>query len=94
MMITINPRFLLDGMLGSLASWLRICGYDSVYYVDMNDDALFISNHDNNEILRYVPRELHFDPGDNSFGGVVQLEEVAALEAEGCGDQVGGDGFA
>ena len=34
------PRFLLDGMLGSLARWLRILGYDTVYHVDMEDDKL------------------------------------------------------
>ncbi len=33
-------RFLLDGMLGSLARWLRIMGYDTVYYVDKEDDEL------------------------------------------------------
>lgn len=32
--------FLIDGMLGSLARWLRIAGYDSVYYSDKDDDAL------------------------------------------------------
>lgn len=34
------PRFLLDGMLGSLARWLRILGYDTLYHVDMDDDEL------------------------------------------------------
>lgn len=35
-----SHRFLLDGMLGSLARWLRILGYDTVYYNDMQDDEL------------------------------------------------------
>jgi len=34
------PRFLLDGMLGSLARWLRIGGYDTEYRKDMEDDEL------------------------------------------------------
>ncbi len=34
------PRFLVDGMLGSLARWLRITGYDTVYRNDAEDDAL------------------------------------------------------
>ena len=32
--------FLLDGMLGGLARWLRIMGYDTLYYVDKEDDEL------------------------------------------------------
>lgn len=34
------PSFLLDGMLGSLARWLRILGYDTIYHIDMDDDLL------------------------------------------------------
>ena len=32
--------FLLDGMLGSLARWLRIAGFDTIYYRDKDDDEL------------------------------------------------------
>jgi len=35
-----TPRFLLDGMLGSLARWLRIGGYDAEYLKDTPDDDL------------------------------------------------------
>lgn len=35
-----SPRFLLDGMLGALARWLRICGYDAVYLRDATDEEL------------------------------------------------------
>ena len=35
-----NPKFLLDGMLGSLARWLRICGYDAEYVQSLSDDEL------------------------------------------------------
>ncbi len=35
-----EPSFLLDGMLGSLARWLRIIGYDSEYLRDEEDSAL------------------------------------------------------
>ena len=34
------PRFLLDGMLGSLSRWLRIGGYDTEYRKDTPDDDL------------------------------------------------------
>jgi len=33
-------RFLVDGMLGSLARWLRICGYDAQYVRDTVDETL------------------------------------------------------
>lgn len=35
-----TPRFILDGMLGSLTRWLRICGYEAVYLGDSSDDEL------------------------------------------------------
>jgi len=40
---TINPlplRLLADGMLGRLARWLRILGYDTVYASDTDDTEL------------------------------------------------------
>jgi len=33
-----DPKFLLDGMLGSLARWLRICGYQAEYVQGLRDD--------------------------------------------------------
>jgi uncharacterized protein with PIN domain len=35
-----RPRFLVDSMLGSLARWLRICGYDAEYRRDADDESL------------------------------------------------------
>ncbi len=35
-----EPRFLADVMLGSLAKWLRILGYDTVYDNRIADDHL------------------------------------------------------
>ncbi len=35
-----KPRFLLDGMLGSLSRWLRICGYDAVFMENASDQKL------------------------------------------------------
>jgi uncharacterized protein with PIN domain len=32
-----RPRFLADEMLGSLARWLRIVGYDTTYVKDLED---------------------------------------------------------
>ena len=33
-------RFVVDGMLGSLARWLRMLGHDVDYDAERNDDAL------------------------------------------------------
>lgn len=35
-----NPRFLLDGMLGALTRWLRICGHDAKYLRNVPDEEL------------------------------------------------------
>jgi uncharacterized protein with PIN domain len=35
-----RPRFLVDGMLGSLARWLRISSYDAEYRREADDDSL------------------------------------------------------
>lgn len=35
-----KPRFLVDSMLGSLARWLRIGGYDAEYRRDAEDESL------------------------------------------------------
>jgi uncharacterized protein len=34
------PRFLVDAMLGRLAKWLRILGYDAEYFPGEDDDLL------------------------------------------------------
>ena len=33
-------RFLADSMLGTLAKWLRILGYDTTYYAQLDDNQL------------------------------------------------------
>lgn len=39
-MTTERPRFIADGMLGSLAKWLRMLGYDTEYAKDLDDDSI------------------------------------------------------
>ena len=36
----LTKRFIADSMLGRLARWLRIIGYDTTYYNDIRDDTL------------------------------------------------------
>ncbi|MGQ9478864.1 MAG: Mut7-C RNAse domain-containing protein [Thermoproteota archaeon] len=35
-----NPRFVIDGMHGYLAKWLRIMGYDTLYMDHVEDEVL------------------------------------------------------
>jgi uncharacterized protein with PIN domain len=37
-----RPRFVADGMLGSLARWLRMLGYDTVYRKHLDDDEIIL----------------------------------------------------
>ena len=43
--------FLLDGMHGNLARWLRISGYDVIYYRDKDDDELIFEALASNRVL-------------------------------------------
>jgi uncharacterized protein len=35
-----DPRFAVDAMLGSLAKWLRIIGFDTLYFREIDDNEL------------------------------------------------------
>ena len=45
------PRFVADVMLGKLAKWLRIAGYDVLYSNRYTDDALISISRNENRIL-------------------------------------------
>ena len=38
------PRLLVDAMLGRLAHWLRLMGYDAAYWRDGSDEALIAAD--------------------------------------------------
>ncbi|MFH1454295.1 MAG: Mut7-C RNAse domain-containing protein [Armatimonadota bacterium] len=44
-------KFLLDSMLGKLAKWLRICGFDTEYVKDSKDTDLYFSAKKEDRIL-------------------------------------------
>jgi len=47
-----NPRFAADVMLGSLAKWLRIMGYDTLYFRLIDDNELVrIAKQENRMLL-------------------------------------------
>lgn len=54
-----ESRFLLDGMLGKLARWLRILGYDTAYTPELNDTELLRISQDETRILITRDRDLH-----------------------------------
>jgi uncharacterized protein with PIN domain len=46
-----HPAFLVDQMLGELARWLRLLGYDTNYSKDLNDDELIEYSKEENRVL-------------------------------------------
>ena len=54
-----KSRFLLDGMLGKLARWLRILGYDAAYAPKFTDPELLKIAADESRILVTRDRDLH-----------------------------------
>ena len=47
-----RPRFIADAMLGSLATWLRILGFDTLYFRRIDDNELIrISKQDDRILL-------------------------------------------
>ena len=46
-----EPRFLADAMLGSLARWLRLLGYDTIYTGDQSDHEILEALEGDDRIL-------------------------------------------
>jgi uncharacterized protein with PIN domain len=46
-----EPKFLVDFMLGRLAKWLRIFGYNTAYATDKNSSSIIIKSLKENRIL-------------------------------------------
>jgi uncharacterized protein with PIN domain len=53
-----EPRFLVDSMLGTLAKWLRILGFDTTYYTHIDDNELVRLCRAERRILLTRDREL------------------------------------
>ena len=51
--------FIVDGMLGSLARWLRIAGYDSIYFRGLEDNRLLDEIRGSSRVMLTRDRELY-----------------------------------
>ena len=54
-----RPLFLLDGMLGALSRWLRICGYDAEYLRSAPDEEIIKRAADEGRVLLTRDRQLY-----------------------------------
>ncbi len=52
-------RFVVDGMLGGLARWLRMLGYETEYSLKMDDNSLLRLSQENETVLLTRDEELH-----------------------------------
>jgi uncharacterized protein with PIN domain len=67
-----QKRFAADVMLGRLAKWLRIIGYDTLYFRDIDDSQLIRRAVGENRILLTRDTELHSRGG---FQGILIAHE-------------------
>jgi len=58
-----TPRFVADHMLGSLARWLRMMGYDTVYDKGLDDKRMAELARAENRFLLTRDKELAKEPG-------------------------------
>jgi len=58
-----TQRFIADHMLGSLARWLRMMGYDTVYDKTMDDNAIAAAARSDGRFVLTRDKELAKEPG-------------------------------
>jgi len=58
-----NPKFIADHMLGSLARWLRMLGYDTIYDKRLDDAQMAIVAKEHGRFILTRDRELAKEPG-------------------------------
>ena len=79
-----RPRFVVDSMLGSLARWLRMLGYDTAYAKDMDDEDIVRLSTDERRTIITRDRELGSKPG-----AVLIDEEELDLQLKAVHEKVG-----
>lgn len=68
------PAFIADAMLGKLARWLRLAGYDTIYDATLDDRELARQSRESGRILLTRDRELAGRRGVRAY--LVQSEQV------------------
>ncbi|WP_287585377.1 Mut7-C RNAse domain-containing protein [Candidatus Borrarchaeum sp.] len=55
----LSPKFVVDSMLGRLARWLRLIGYDTLYFKIVSDEELLERTRSENRFLLTRDKRLH-----------------------------------
>lgn len=74
-----SPKFMVDRMLGSLAKWLRILGYDSRYDNNFTDEQILDVAKDEGRIILTRDRELAGKGGGFFLATTYLDEQLAAV---------------
>lgn len=85
-----RPRFSADEMLGSLARWLRIMGYDTIYHKDQDDTEIVTQALEEGRYLLTRDRELAlragkwglYIEGDDIVGQLMQASKAFGLSLD------------
>ncbi|MFQ5702277.1 MAG: Mut7-C RNAse domain-containing protein [Acidobacteriota bacterium] len=86
-----KSRFIADCMLGWLAKWLRVLGYDVAYERDISDDALIVRSWREGRILLtrdtalVKRRALRRSGGESLLIASDRVEEQLVQTVEQCG---------
>ena len=68
-------RFVVDAMFGTLAKWLRILGFDTIFAKDMDDNEIMALAERENRIIITRDKELAKRSGNSLFLNSDVLEE-------------------
>ena len=74
-----NVCFIVDTMLGTLAKWLRILGFDTLYEAGMDDDIILKLATENGRIIISRDRELCSRKPDSIMLKTTDLDEQIRL---------------
>jgi len=74
------PRLYIDAMLGRLAKWLRLAGYDAAYWRDGSDEALIAAARVEGRLIVTRDRQLAARRGVTAV--FIRAEELDAQLAE------------
>lgn len=82
-------RFIVDTMLGTLAKWLRVLGFDTIYETDLDDDEILSIAERDGRILISRDRALCKRKSDSVFiqqlgldAQIAQIVEAYPLNGE------------